>query len=259
MKFFTAYQTKNPCYNSGDTMTPKGIVVHSTGANNPNVKRYVDFPAELGVNKYGNHWNRNVKKMVHAFIGKNKDGEVVVVQTLPYNRPAWGVGKGKKGSYNYNPTGHIQFEMCEGGSTARAYFDDVIESAVEYCAELCKAYNLSPDTIVGHCEAYKAGYASNHSDPVSWMKKFGMTMDDFRDRVREKLEAKKAPTSYKVRVTTSSLRIRKGPGTNYGKNGTIKDKGVYTITAEAPGKGAKMWGKLKSGVGWISLDYTKKI
>ena len=70
---------------------------------------------------------------------------------------------------------------------------------------------------------------------------------------------KKASTSYKVKVTASALNIRKGPGTNYGKSGIIKDKGIYTIIAESAGKGAKMWGKLKSGAGWISLDYTKKI
>jgi hypothetical protein len=63
---------------------------------------------------------------------------------------------------------------------------------------------------------------------------------------------------YAVRVTADTLNIRKGPGTNYGANGSIKDKGVYTITDEATGAGAAKWGKLKSGAGWISLDYTKK-
>lgn len=65
--------------------------------------------------------------------------------------------------------------------------------------------------------------------------------------------------SYRVKVTASSLNIRKGAGTNYGKNGAITDKGVYTIVAEANGKGATKWGKLKSGAGWISLDYCKKV
>ena len=41
--------------------------------------------------------------------------------------------------------------------------------------------------------------------------------------------------------------------------GTITDRGVYTIIEEKAGKGAKMWGKLKSGVGWIALDYTNKL
>lgn len=66
-------------------------------------------------------------------------------------------------------------------------------------------------------------------------------------------------TAYKVKVTADVLNIRKGAGTNYGTNGAIRDKGVYTIVAEASGTGATKWGKLKSEAGWISLDYTKKV
>ena len=63
--------------------------------------------------------------------------------------------------------------------------------------------------------------------------------------------------SYAVRVTVPDLRIRTGPGTSYNPAGTIKP-GVYTIVSEADGQGASKWGKLKSGSGWISLDYAKK-
>lgn len=62
---------------------------------------------------------------------------------------------------------------------------------------------------------------------------------------------------YLVRVTISDLYIRKGPGTNYGKNGFIMP-GVYTIVEESTGTGATKWGKLKSGAGWIALDYTER-
>ena len=61
-------------------------------------------------------------------------------------------------------------------------------------------------------------------------------------------------TDYKVKVTVSALNIRSGAGTNYGSTGVIRDKGVYTIVDEKAG-----WGKLKSGAGWISLGYCKKI
>lgn len=67
-------------------------------------------------------------------------------------------------------------------------------------------------------------------------------------------------TAYKTKVTVDALNIRKGPGTNYGTNGMIRDRGVYTIVAESKGAGSiKGWGKLKSGAGWISLDYVKRI
>lgn len=66
--------------------------------------------------------------------------------------------------------------------------------------------------------------------------------------------------SYQVQVSVSDLNIRTGPGTNYSKTGKYTGKGVFTIVAEKSGQGStKGWGKLKSGAGWISLDYAKKI
>ena len=65
---------------------------------------------------------------------------------------------------------------------------------------------------------------------------------------------------YAVRVSISDLNIRKGPGTNYAKTGQHTGKGVFTIVAESAGTGSvKGWGKLKSGAGWISLDYAARI
>lgn len=58
---------------------------------------------------------------------------------------------------------------------------------------------------------------------------------------------------YKVRIKIDDLRIRKGPGTNYGVNG-FTGKGIFTITEEDHGEGADLWGKLLSGAGWIALD-----
>lgn len=63
---------------------------------------------------------------------------------------------------------------------------------------------------------------------------------------------------YTVRITATDLRIRKGAGTNTAIVGYIKP-GVYTIVSEATGQGATKWGKLKSGAGWVSLDYCKKL
>jgi hypothetical protein len=76
--------------------------------------------------------------------------------------------------------------------------------------------------------------------------------------------AKPAPaptafTPYLARVTTAALNIRKGAGTNCAVTGVITDRGAYTIVEEAKGSGAAKWGRLKSGAGWISLDYTQKI
>ena len=63
---------------------------------------------------------------------------------------------------------------------------------------------------------------------------------------------------YQVRVEITDLNIRTGPGTGYAKTQYIP-VGTYTIVEEANGKGATKWGRLKSGAGWISLDYVKRV
>lgn len=68
-----------------------------------------------------------------------------------------------------------------------------------------------------------------------------------------------ANTSYKIQIDIANLNIRKGPGTNYDKTGQFTGKGIFTIVQESKGEGATLWGKLKSGAGWISLDFTKKL
>ena len=68
---------------------------------------------------------------------------------------------------------------------------------------------------------------------------------------------KQEATSFKpylVKVTAKSLNVRDKASTNGAIVGKITDKGVYTIVDK---KGS--WGKLKSGAGWISLNYTKKL
>lgn len=64
----------------------------------------------------------------------------------------------------------------------------------------------------------------------------------------------KKEEEFKVKVTANALNVRSGPGTNYEINTVIRDKGIYTIT-EISGS----WGKLKSGTGWISLNYCRRL
>lgn len=70
-------------------------------------------------------------------------------------------------------------------------------------------------------------------------------------------------TPYLVRVSIDDLNIRKGPGTDYDKTGKHTGKGAFTIVEEAEGKGASLWGLLKSYQkncdGWISLDYAERV
>lgn len=199
---------------------PVGIVVHSTGCDNEMLRRYVqptsvnpnyhEILADLGKNVYNNHLNQEYINgeyndiCMHAFIGKNDKGEVEIYQTLPYDYACWGCGSGSKGSYNYAPYPHIQFEICEDNLNNKSYFDKVFNAAIEYCAYLCKKLNINVENIVSHKEAAKAGYASNHGDPENWLSKYNKNMDWFRTQVKNKLkttaDGSKTKTIYRVQV-----------------------------------------------------------
>lgn len=174
--------TQNDCYRAGRTIRPRGIVVHSTGANNPNLRRYVQ-PDDglLGENPYGNHWNRpGLDVCVHAFIGRDKNGALQCYQTLPWTMRAWGVGSGKNGSYNDS---HIQLEICEDGLTSPSYCRACFDLAAELCAHLCRGFEIPVESIVSHHEAYLQGYGSGHVDPDNWWPNHGLDMDQFRKKV----------------------------------------------------------------------------
>ena len=348
MKLIKCLLTQNDCYKAGRTITPKGVMVHSTGANNPLVARYVQpadndpnrasLLATIGGNRNNNDWNNpGLDVCTHAFVGKLADGGVGSVQTLPWNHRGWHAGTGTSGGSANNT--HIAFEICEDGLADAAYFGKVYQEAVELTAMLCKQYNLNPladGVVICHSEGYQRGIASNHADVMHWFPKFGKSMDTFRSDVAKAMGAVQAPSNdivkgsivrvkqgaktytggnlasyvytrdhvvsevsgdrcvityggvtvaavrksdltlvggggststggtgstcfqpYTVKVSVTQLRIRSGPGTNYANKGVIKP-GVYTIVEESNGPGAKRWGKLKSGAGWISLDYATK-
>ena len=331
MNLIKCFLTANDCYKAGRTITPKGVMVHSTGANNPAVARYVqpvDTQADaaglytvLGTNRNKNDWNNpGLDVCVHAFVGKLADGGVGSVQTMPWNHRGWHAGTGTSGDSANNT--HIAFEICEDGLADTAYFGKVYQEAVELTAMLCKQYNLNPladGVVICHSEGYQRGVASNHADVMHWFPKHDKNMDTFRQDVSKamggaaqvKPQAPATPTGktytvakgdtlsgiaaqygttvdtlvelngiqnpnlivvgqvlklpgaagfepYTVKVSVTELRIRSGPGTDTDSKGFIAP-GVYTIVEEADGPGAKRWGKLKSGAGWISLDYAEKL
>lgn len=209
--------TNNACYKAGKTITVKGIMVHSTGANNPWLKRYVG-PDDglLGHNKYNNHCNQDIpggkKACVHGFIGKLADGSIATYQTLPWNHRGWHGASGPKGSVNNT---HIGFEICEDGLNDVTYFNSVYKEAIELCAYLCKMFKLDPmadGVIIGHYEGHKRGIASNHADPSNWFPKHGKSMDTFRAEVNRLLSATEvtAPTEpkklYRVQVGAYSFK-----------------------------------------------------
>lgn len=63
---------------------------------------------------------------------------------------------------------------------------------------------------------------------------------------------------YLVRIMTDSLNVRGGPGTKYAMETVVHRGEAFTIVEEAY-NGPTLWGKLKSGAGWISLAYTERV
>jgi len=199
--------TENACYKAGGKIEPKGIMVHSTGANNPFLKRYVG-PDDglLGKNLYGNHWNQDKpdgrKVCVHAFIGKLADGSTATYQTLPWNHRGWHAGD------SANDT-HIGFEICEDNLSDPSYFAAVYKEAVELSVYLCKQYGLTEKDIICHSEGHRLGIASNHGDVMHWFPKHGKSMDTFRADVKSGLApvAQTAPKKY-YRVQLGAFSVK---------------------------------------------------
>lgn len=175
--------TENRAYKRGERITPNGIVVHSTAANNTQLRRYVqpDPDGTIGKNQSGNHWNQaKADKCMHGFIGTRLDGSLAFAQTLPWEYRCWGCGGAESGSYNDT---HIQFEVCEDALDDPEYYWAAFGAAAEICAMLCRQYGIKTRRIVSHKEAAAALYASGHVDPEHWMDNFGDSMDAFRARV----------------------------------------------------------------------------
>lgn len=224
--------TNSVCYKSETRRLTdiKGVLWHSTGANNTSLKRYVqpseDDPnyneliALLGKNTAGNDWNHSSREAgVHYFIGKLANGTVSTVQTLPLEYRPWGCGKGSTGlSCN---DGWLQFEICEGNLSDKTYFDQIYREACELTAYLCKKYNLNPKgtsrfngkdvpVLTTHAEAHSYNFASNHSDILHWFKAQGKTMEDMRSDVDAILNPKVEKETYRVRKSWTDSKSQVG-------------------------------------------------
>ena len=223
--------TQSTCYRGSKEMTVKGVLWHSTGANNPTLKRYVqpdDDAANrdeliklLGKNSYDNDWNHIEHQAgLNCWIGKLADGSVTTVQTLPWNYKPWGCGSGSNGSCN---NGWVQFEICEDALTDKAYFETVYKEACEITAYICKMFNLDPKgtvivnnkkvpVILCHADSYKLGMGSNHGDVLHWFAKHGKTMDDVRNDVAALLGRTEEPAPETTTPATPSkiIKFKKG-------------------------------------------------
>ena len=205
MRKLTIYRLffeNSDCFKSGVEQKTIGVQVHSTGANNPSLKRYVQpDDGRLGYNKNRNHHNRaGVDVCASAYIGKLESGEVAVYQTLPWDMRCWISGAGKNG--NANKLGFVGYEICEDGLNDPSYFQSaVMEAAVNLTAHICTMIGKKPDDVVAsyddgsevlavmdHSELSARGLASGHADITHWLRRYGKRMNDFRKAVKQAMD-----------------------------------------------------------------------
>ena len=145
------------------------------------------------------------------------------------------------------------------------------ESLVALCADVCTRYGINP-----HYDGTKNGTITMHkmfaktSCPGPYLSKL-ITSGQFEKDIKAKMKPSSAvekPVStpsipkvpFSVKVEVTNLNIRTGAGTKYKTTGKTTGKGTFTIVEVKSAEGSKLgWGKLKSGAGWISLDYVKII
>ena len=142
------------------------------------------------------------------------------------------------------------------------------ESLINLCVDICERYDFRLEydgTPNGSLTRHNMFAATSCPGPYLQER-----FDDLVELVNARLDnvepnlkpivvpSETSVSDYLVKITAKVLNIREDAGTNYEVVGQIKDQGVYTIVAEKDGKGASKWGKLKSGAGWISLDYTEQ-
>lgn len=161
----------------------------------------------------------------------------------------------------------ITIEVASDTTHPYAVTGAAYESLIELLADICKRNGIKK--LLWKADKSLIGKTSEQNMTVHrWFSSTACPGDylynhygDIANKVNSRLGDNGGVFKpYAVRVTISDLNIRKGPGTNYEKTGKFTGKGVFTITEVRAGKGSIIgWGRLKSGAGWISLDYATKV
>lgn len=168
----------------------------------------------------------------------------------------------------------VTIEVASDTKHPYAITDKAMAALIELCADICRRNGIKQllwkgdKKLVGKVAQQNLTvhrWFANKACPGDYIYE---RLGDIAAKVNAKLGVSSVPTAsaiseskvpYKVRITATDLRIRKGPGTDTAIVQKAIAPGVYTIVSEATGEGATKWGKLKSGVGWVSLDFCKKL
>ena len=160
----------------------------------------------------------------------------------------------------------ITIECASDKEHPYAINDAVYDALVDLCVDICKRNSIkkllwkADKSLIGKPDKQNMTvhrWFANKSCPGDYIYS---RLGKIANEVNAKLEANTDTIPFTVRVNIPNLNIRRGPGTDFQKTGKYTGRGLFTITEVKKGKGSNSgWGRLKSGAGWISLDYARKI
>lgn len=172
----------------------------------------------------------------------------------------------------------ITIEVANDGGAETGWHvsDKAYASLINLVTDICRRNNISElrweadKNLIGQVDKQNMTahrwFAAKACPGDYLYNSFGSIAEEVNKRLKGEVskpatEDKVEPfTSFKVKISIANLNIRKGPGSNFERTGHYTGKGVFTITEVIDGKGSKTgWGKLKSGAGWICMDYAKKL
>jgi SH3-like domain-containing protein len=182
-------------------------------------------------------------------------------------------------SSNANDQRAVTIETASDTAAPYAVTDGALAGLIRLCADICKrngikklVWSTDKNARINHlngCNMTVHRDYANKSCPGDYLYgKHGYIAEEVNKLLGSAANTSTPPSQpsppaafapYVVRVTADTLNYRSGAGTNYKINGTVKKGEAFTIVAESDGAGASKWGKLKSGAGWISLDYAVKV
>ena len=137
-----------------------------------------------------------------------------------------------------------------------------LDMQLEYLWKELKTYKgvMTALTVATSVREASDAMLTGYEKPANQEESVKVKRATFGQKYYDKYATNKTPdTSYRVEVTVPVLNIRKQPTTKSAVTGTTRKGDVRTIVGESTGPGATKWGKLKNDVGWISLDYVKKV
>lgn len=231
-------------YNKKNSREVSYVVMHYTGNQKDTAKANAEYFRGAG---------RNAS--AHFFVGNTK-----IYQSVELKDVAWHCGAKTYKHANCRNANSIGIEMCCTAGNYRIS-EKTKQNAAYLCAHICKMLGIAAGQV--------DQYVLRHWDvtgkicPAQMVKK-EEEWKDFKEKVRKLLgstrNAENPPQKreYPVKITADILHVRKGPGMEYDVVVNVKKGEVYTIVEERT-NGTTVWGKLKSGVGYISLGYAARI